>query len=500
MKNILLSLATALLLALSFPPHDLELFAWVAMAPLLLAIRGVRPGAAFSLAFVAGICSFMGVFYWINTIKGFTYRDFMILGVYLGGYFGIFGLLFGLIDERMRLPSALTAPALFVAMEYARSHAGFMQLPWALLGHSQYLDLVMVQIASFTGVFGVSFLVVMSGAALADAAERGVKAWKSLVLAALALGLSAVYGVSAVLETPGGETIKLTVIQGNIPQDVKWNPELIDRHFSKHLQLTEEAARLGPGSLIVWPESSVPMSFSQEPRKRELIMTLARNTATPLLLGVSQHPKIGPKDVKAGWHNSALLISSQGKIEKQYDKIRLLPFAEYLPYRDVIPWPSRLAEAAGHTVAGTEPVLFDLDGHKFAVLICWENIFPDVFHRFLRAGANFMVNITNEAWFGETAAPYQFLSMSVFRALEGRVSVVRAANTGISCFIDPYGRVTGRVNHLGKDVFVEGFLTGELPISRKKTFYTTHGDVFALACVIFSIALVGVSLLGRGRK
>jgi apolipoprotein N-acyltransferase len=174
----------------------------------------------------------------------------------------------------------------------------------------------------------------------------------------------------------------------------------------------------------------------------------------------------------------------------KHHKIRLLPFAEHLPYRDVFPWPARLVAKAGPYIPGEEYTLLPLQGRRFGVLICWESIFPDLVRRFVKGGADFMVNIANEAWFGKTAAPYQFVAMNVFRAVENRITIVRSANTGISCFIDPYGRILGRVTNHGTDIFVEGYHTQEIPLLHQHTFYTHYGDIFVYLNIVTAISML----------
>jgi len=508
MIRIILALSSALLLIISFPAFDLELFAWIALVPLLIAIKNKNLKSAFGLSFLTGISFFMGIFYWINVIKGFTLIDFLFLGIYLGSYFGMFGLLLNFILKRSNFPSFVTAPVLWVSVEYLRSHAGFLALPWALLGHSQYLNLPVIQISSITGTYGVSFLIVMSNVALSEVilyllSEKArehtkchLKPIRPVVVTLLLFGLSLGYGYMCILQQFKGKRINITVIQGNIAQDIKWNPTLRDQILEKHIQLTKQASNSSNASLIVWPETAVQGTLTCDPYLLQTISDLAKATQTSLLIGSSQRPKFGSREFKKKHlFNSAFLIASNGIVKKCYDKINLLPFGEYLPYRGRLPWPSRFVSLADNYTPGKEFTLFALEGVKFGTLICWENLFPDLFRKFVNNGANFMINITNEAWFGETAAPYQFLSMSVFRAVENRVTVVRSANTGISCFIDPSGRIIGKVNNNNKDIFVEGFLTREIPLSQERTLYTRYGDIFAYINLMATIFMLASSFL-----
>lgn len=496
-REILLSILSAFFLTLSFPTFNLEFLAWFALVPLLTAIKDKSPGFSFILCFLTGISFFMGVFSWINDVRGFTVLYFFILGIYLGSYFGIFGLLLTFISKRSGFSFPIIAPALWVSLEYLRSHAGFLALPWALLGHSQYLNLPIIQISSFTGAYGVSFLIILINSALGETVafmlhkkrQPGIKDHpvnlKAVFVAMLLFGLSLVYGIEVLSVRNNEDRINITVIQGNIPQDVKWNPKYLRENLDKHIRLTEEASDKGPTSLIVWPETSIPRPITQDLYLMQTIPNLAREVKTHVLIGSSQRPKYGSGEFRmANSFNSAFLISPQGIFKGQYKKIHLLPFGEFLPLNNIFPWPSKFVSfisETGNIIPGSEYTIFRLEKEKFGVLICWENIFPGLFRKFVKNGAQFIVNITNEAWFGETAAPYQFLSMNVFRAVENRIAIVRSANTGISCFIEPNGKVIGRVQNNKKDVFVEGYLTKSIPLLHEKTFILDMEIFFQLS-------------------
>lgn len=494
MKAALLALLSSCLLIISFPAFDYGFLAWVALIPLFLALEGKRLQTAFLLSFVSGIGFLMGVFYWINYIKGVSPVDFLLLGIYLGSYYGLFGAMLVVIGRRSRSLRLLAAPALWVSMEYLRSHAGFLALPWALLGHTQYRYLPVIQVASLTGVYGISFLIVMVNRYLADGISVGIlregrpdpppRAYLlkmgalTVVLVALTMG----YGVWVRHQTRDADKVSVTVVQGNIPQGIKWNPAFLQANIEKHVALTREASSQYRAQLIVWPESTFPVSLRHDFFFSRTIHRLSTGTRSHLLVGSSQRPKMGANDFAGkDRYNSVYLFSPDGLVVDRYDKIHLLPFGEYLPAKDLIPWPPRFASSSGHFIPGKRHTIFPLDGSRFGVLICWESLFPDLTREFVKEGAQFLVNMSNEAWFGETAAPYQFLSMNVFRAVENRVAIARCANTGISCFISPHGEIIGRVMKGNRDIFVEGYLTAEIPLAQGITFFSTYGDVFAMA-------------------
>jgi apolipoprotein N-acyltransferase len=520
MKNILLALSSAILLILSFPSFDLGLLAWIALVPLFIVLKNKGLKGAFGFSFITGIGFIAGIFFWVTLVNGFEWIDFITPLIYLGLYFGLFGLLFRVMSKRTGIPSYIIAPVLWVFMEYLRGRiGGFLALPWGFLGHSQYQNLPVIQITSITGVYGVSFLIVMVNVVLSEVILSRFRTFKPVMAVMIIFGVTLSYGFSVLSRHHSGDRVPITVIQGNIAIDEKLDEALQRRILDKQTLLTREALTSADPSLIVWPEGAVRGLLKRNPLLLNAVTSLARESNAYLLVGSSRYPKLGQrifqsenmreldvedlKDlgpgekvyIKRKFYNSAFLISPTEGLEGQYNKIRLLPFAEYLPYRDMLPWPERYKKTDNYT-PGKEQTVFRLEDVALSVLICWENIFPDLFRAFVKKGAQVMINITNEAWFGETAAPYHFLSMSVLRAVENRVSVVRAANTGISCFIDPYGRIVGKVQNGRKDLFVEGYLTEEVPFSHEKTFYTQYGDMFAYTCLSFSIIMIALSFLG----
>jgi len=496
LRGFLLALLSSVLMILSFPKFDFEFLSWFGLVPLFLVLKFSDPKRSFMYCFFTGMTFLMGVFYWINIIEGFSWVDFIALGLYFGSYFGIFGLTVNHVTQKTNISPVIAAPVLWVTMEYLRSNAGFLGLPWALLGHSQYLNIPVMQLASVAGVYGVTYLIVVVNAILTEIVIHPHTRLRLGLFGLLIVGLSLGYGFKILSRADATTTINVTVIQGNIAQSIRWKPDWWKQNVEKQIALTREAASRTNTSLIVWSESSVPGSLTQDVYLLSTLFALAKDTGVPLLLGSTVRPNFGSRDYrKAHWVNSAFLLSPTLGMLGEYRKMRLLPFAEYLPYKDVLPWPSRLVAAVASYVPGGEFTVFDMSGTKFGVTICWENIFPELVREFVMRGASFMINITNEAWFGETAAPYQFLAMNVFRAVENRRAMVRSANTGVSGFIDPYGRIFARVQDVNqKDLFVDGYATAVVPLTQEKTFYTRYGDVWAYANLIAAILMLAFSL------
>lgn len=468
--------------------------AWVILVPLLLVIKNKTPKHAFWLAYFYGFIFFLTTIYWIYHV---TIFGLILLVAYLAIYFGIFGFLVHLWGQSPSgtVPNLalFVIPALWVSLEYIRAHL-FTGFGWALLGYSQYLNLPIIQIADITGAYGVSFLIVMANVAIAKRSLRSLA--MTLVIIALSLG----YGYYKLNHQPEGYKIRASVVQGNIPQDEKWDDVHKEGILKRYISLTEEAA-LDKPDLIIWPETSSPGFINADKGLQESVSDLAKTAGKPILVGA---PTI---DETGEYRNSAVMFSEKGDVIKQYDKLHLVPYGEFIPFEKELPFFRKLI-VTGDFVAGNEWTIFSLvQGQAqltthFGVLICFEDIFSDLVRGFVRRGANFMVNITNDAWFKKTQAPYQHAQASVFRAVENRVSVVRSANTGLSCFISPTGRIISRVQDKnGEDIFVSGHRTEDMAISSYgRTFYTRHGDIFVWLCAIYILVVILKEGRGHGRE
>jgi apolipoprotein N-acyltransferase len=508
-RGLALASLSGLVLLLAFPPLDLAILAWIGLVPLLLASRSLR--SAFLLSGLTGIVFFVGIFSWIWTVPAFNALDGLLVAVYLGLYFALWGLGVSWIRSRTGLSLPVVAPPLWVALEYVRGHVGFLSLPWMLLGYSQYQATALIQITSLTGVYGLSFLIVLTNASLAEAfgwllvrsgRTPAPLTWTprpiALPVSALVLTATLIYGHVELSESGHGDRVRIAVVQGNVPQTLKWDTAYRKATLNRYAQLTREAAEHSP-ALIVWPETAVPGDVQHDPDLRRAIGQLAVETGTHLLVGSSEHAKFAQRELHGKLYNSLVLVTPHGQIAAEYRKIRLVPFGEYEPLHGFVKWPRAIAAAVGNSVAGTEYSLLQVGDLTFGATICWENLFPDLVREFVKAGARFMVNSTNEAWFGETSASAQFLAISALRAAENRVAMARATNTGISAFIDPFGRITERLRGAdGKELFVAGHLVSEVSISSRTTPYTRYGDVFAFLQIGGSGLLLICATAGRG--
>jgi len=386
-----------------------------------------------------------------------------------------------------------------------------------LLGHSQYLQTPLIQIVAFTGVYGLTFLIVLTNATISELvvyfstrssqprSPLGMfkKAPVMPLMVTCCFLLSAyLYGALHLSEGGPGKSLSVGVVQGNVAgQHQWWNRKYQQTMIDRYARLTLEATQEAP-KLIVWPETAVPGDVRNSPFLAKQLGQLAITTETHLLVGSSEYAKFSDKNKNliGKYYNSVFLFSPQGTLEGEYRKIKLLPFGEYVPLEEFIIWPNALVAAMGDILPGNQYTIFRIGQISFGTLLCWEIIFPDLFREFVKRGASFMVNPSNESWFGRSAAPSQFLAMSVFRAAENQVAIVRAATTGISAFIDPFGHITSRFHTPdGEELFVEGVLVAEVPLATGMTFYTLYGDVFAWAVMALCGVFFVFAVLPMGR-
>ena len=472
----------------SYPIFNISFLAWFALIPLLIAIRGEKPVQAFFTGYITGVLFFASALYWVSYV---AIIGEIVLALYLALYFGLFALGADILlmqFPRPRIRYAFLVSALWVGLEYARSCllTGF---GWALLGHTQWENLPIIQIADMTGAYGVSFLVVFTNALLASKIKKKIKGMvpepRYLALLVIMLVVVSIYGYFRLDEKFRGNALKVSVVQGNIPQARKWDEKYADEILRQYVSLTKEAAKDKP-NLIIWPETSVPGFLETDRKIFDAVSGLAKEVNTYLLVGTPSEatPERGP------YFNSAVLFSNEGTVIKRYDKMHLVPFGEYVPFGDnIFSFVKTRYDMGEDYSRGREYTIFEvpLDKErkaKFGALICFEDVFPELVAESVRHGADFIVVITNDAWFMKTGAPYQHAQSSVFRAVENRISVVRCANTGYSCFIDQKGKVTGSVKDAkGERIFVPGFATAKVVPIKGETFYFKHGDLFAWACI-----------------
>jgi apolipoprotein N-acyltransferase len=482
----------------------------VALVPLLRSLVGKGVAESFGLGWLTGFVASTGILYWVilamHHYGGIPISISLIilvsLTLYLSLYVGAFAALLRLLQKKTQWSPIILAPPLWVSLEYLRSNllTGF---PWENLGYSQYAALPVIQIVDVTGVYGVSFLVVLVNSLVSVGIERvrqtGRTPRRVVFVLAVVLGLLCSYGFMRIHQEnhriSAQIPIKIGIAQGNIDQSLKWKIAYQQKTLRTYQNLTEELAKRRP-DLVIWPETAVPFFFPLDQTLSPIVQEIPSQAGFYLLFG---SPFYWETENQIRYLNSAFLLSPEGTIEGRYDKIHLVPFGEYVPLRRFLPFIEPLVESVGDLVSGSETVgsvLFPLPSGRFGVLICYEIIFPDLNRRYIQRGADFLITITNDAWFGRTSAPFQHFSMATFRAVENRVFVARAANTGISGIIDSTGRVV-----LQTDIFSRRAVAGEIFLRGTETIYTRFGDVFAHACLVCSILpFAGAYLMRRSAR
>jgi apolipoprotein N-acyltransferase len=501
----ILAAVSGLALAAAFPSLDLEPLAWIGLVPLFLAIDGVRPRRAFLLGWISGVGFYLATCYWVAyTIASYTAVPLpfaagivFLMAALLACYTGGFAAAVRCLEVR-RLPALWIAPFVWVALEWMRGWF-LIGFPWAALGYSQWRYHDLVQIVEVTGVYGVSAVLVFFNAVVAAVLRaRGQRPRRLVpalaVLSVLVVGLP-LWGRWRAAELAGRPAVgRLTVgiVQGNVEQDHKWDPAYQDSTLARYVDLTVQAAR-GGARLVVWPETATPFFFQQPGPRRDAVLRLARDNGIHLLFGSPAVQRGRSGEIEE--LNRAYLVAPDGREVATYDKMQLVPFGEYVPFERVFFFVNRIVHAVGRIVPGIVPTVFELPQGRFGVLICYEDVFPALTRRFMAGGGDFLVNVTNDAWYGPTSAPHQHLAQATFRAIENRVPLVRAANTGISAIIDLDGRVRWRSGLFETLSHVE-----EIAWPGVRPVYTRAGDIFAeLSWAIAVIALAWSVVRARRR-
>jgi len=517
-RSLVLAGASGLFIPLSFPKSDLGLLAWIALIPLHWALDGKSKAEAFWIGWLSGTIAFTGMMSWVVTAMNtygkvplaISYGLMLLLTAYLGLYVGIYSA--GAVWFRSLIPryGLFAVPCLWVTLELIRTYV-LSGMPWGLLGYSQYRQIEIIQIADHMGVYGVSFLIVLVNVALAEFLSwlmpyfRNFRParlpWELAAMAALLVTLSWQYGLATLSEVSFSgvprTSITVGVVQPNVDQAVKWDNSYREETLARFDRLTEKLGRAT--DLVVWPEAATPFVFEREPVYQLQLMALANRAQAPILFG-SPALRFYP-DRRPYLMNSAYLLAPDGQLLGRYDKHHLVPFGEYIPFKSsLLFFLDKLVEGIGDFEPGTGPTVLTLTPKpksatagtaeatlrpiNFGVAICYEVIFPNLVRQFAANGAEFLVTVTNDAWFGASSAASQHFSMVVFRSVENHLAFARSANTGISGFIDPFGRIVEAT-----PIFTEQAVKAKMQVWRPHTFYSRYGDVFAYGCAIISALL-----------
>lgn len=509
----ILPLLSAVLLWLSFPGGGgLWPLLFVALVPLLVQISksSVKTAGLCSLLF--GLVHFLFLLYWIVIVLGrygglhwfVAVLVLLLLALYLSSYYLIFGVLTGYVLSFF--PGAIAVwllPTLWVGLDWVRGIL-FTGMPWMDLGYGLWEKTDLIQIADLFGHHGVTWVIVFTNCLLAILLTK-----KQTVSSAIFLLLSflLVFGSGVIysrertrellqsLSDKNVKAMRVGIVQGNIDQSVKWSPLQQKSTVDSYLALSKTLLADNPPGLLVWPETALPF-YPRQNKHTQLLRAMTSQYDIALLTGAPWYEVIDLKARKVEFFNSALLLDSTGRFSGKYYKTHLVPFGEYVPLKKFLPFLAPVVEAVGDFTPGKiEQPLVVKDG-RAGVLICFESVFPELSRKWVLAGANMLVNLTNDAWYGKSSAPHHSLAMSVFRAVETRRSLVRSANTGISAFINPLGRVEFR-----SEIFQPYGFTADVVLNEEETFWVRYGYLFGPLCLFIGLAGAIVAVIrGRSRR
>jgi apolipoprotein N-acyltransferase len=449
------------------------------------------------LGLLAGVVHYAGTVYWtgdtVSTFGGLpVFVGVLVAGIlvlYMALFVALFGAAAAVVIRRFGATGLLLAPAIWVAAEYLRGNL-FGGFPWIPLGGSVVRLLPLAQVASLVGVYGLSWLLATLHACLALAALARARTQMSAVVAALVIvAAPSMWGAARMNDnrlTREGSPVRVGLIQGNIPQGEKWNPGSAFAIFERYLGMTRQAAAEG-AQLVIWPESSTPFFFEEDAGGAEALRRLVRETGVTLLFGSDQIERGQGED---RYYNSAFMLDRAGSTAAIYRKMYLVPFGEYVPFKDLLFFVGPLVEAVADFSPGQQVTMLPVDGHMASTAICYEVVYPDLMRKAVRAGSELLTTITNDAWYGTTSAPYQHFELATMRAIEQGRYLVRAANTGISGIVDPYGRVLEKT-----ELFQRWILTGEVRFLQEHTVYAKIGDVAPQSAVFLTLISIAFALL-----
>jgi apolipoprotein N-acyltransferase len=498
--RVLLALASGLTLALSFPNYNFPLLAWVSVTLLFLASYRARPAVAPLYGLLHGLVFYPVCLPWIDVVV----QQYGGVGPWTSaGLLALIGLAGGIIcavfswgvaiaSRRSLLLTLVLAPDLWVALEFARAHLPIIAFPWNLIGYAASGNLALVQLTAVTGIYGLSYVIALYGSLVAYAILSGrQRAWKIVIALTAALIFVAVGGRYLVPSESPRFTAHL--VQTNFAQAYDYPSDWMQVHagdLDELGQISVDAARRSPG-LIVWPESPAPFAM-QDADFAARVRKIALDSGADFLVGTEDWKR----NAAGKWDatNSAVLLNPSGQRIFTYDKIHLVPFGEYVPLRKWLTFTGKLTADLGDFAPGSVYAVGRLPDGRFGSFICYEAVFPDMVRRFTVGGAELLINISNDGWFGRSAAPAQHLMMARVRAVENRRWLLRDTNNGFTVSVDPYGRI---VAELATDI--RGQLDAPYDFRSGLTLYARFGDWFAWLCVIASIVLVGFTVV-MGRR
>lgn len=497
-----LTLLAAVLLIISFPDFNLSSLAWIALVPFLFVVaRNPRPRRSFLLGWLFGSVFFYGSCYWLTYsmihtggLPPWIAYPLLFPGAVIVGFFpAAFALVIACALRRWGAVAMFLAPLFWTSLEWARLEITG-QL-WNAIGYSQAYHPRLIQTAHWGGVYAVGFLIVLVNAALsflllrrrasAIAISFSVMAMVGLILVATGLPVKSTHLISL-----DDAAVIVIAIQPNVPMDLTTSPEDMKRLTARHFEMSETALQQLPNNgrprLVIWPESPMNFTYGTDQQLRERLAEFAKANRTSLLLNSQE---VAPNN---GIYNSAMLINEEGRLVAQYDKIRLLPFGEYVPLPRWFPGAGLIGAIVGDFTPGTTYRLMPAGEIKAGVFICIESAYPAIARTFTREGADALINISNDGYLGPTAVRRQHLANAILRAVENGRPVLRVTNTGITALIMPGGEALGATGSFEQSVSVWPAWKTD-----GQTFYTKHGDLFVVICAGLSLLLLAFSLRSR---
>ncbi len=500
---------SGIMLTMAFPKPGHYWLAFFAFIPFLFSIKHCNEKQSVIYGLIFGLSHFFSLLSWvIYTVNTYGFLPIwlcipilFLLALYLSLYTAVFS---WFLVKFCKNPIVLiiVAPALWVCLEMIRSYAltGF---PWELLGYSQYRILPIIQIADITGVYGISFLIILVNISLFQVILLLTKKeWQgkivkklttiiSLSVTVLLMVMSISYGYYKIRTIDKRSSIAkkavISAIQGNIDQSLKWKRDNQVKTINKYNNLSFMASGSNP-DLIIWPETAAPFYYGYNKKLTNRVVTGITKTKSAHVIGSPSFDKVDNNFV---YYNTAYVINPAGTTLDKYHKVHLVPFGEYVPLKKFLPFINKLTEQVGDFLSGKKGKTIKYKDLTLGIQICFEVVFPNLSRAAVNNGANLLINMTNDAWFGKKSAPFQHFSMVVFRAVENRRAVARAANTGISGFVDPVGRILSPTG-----LYVDALVTERLPLLKTITFYTKNGDIFAWFCFF----LVGFGVIADKRR
>lgn len=493
--HVLLALVSALILILSFPDFELWPLAWVSLVPLLVVIgRNPRPWTSFWLGWIFGSVFFYGSCYWLTYSMIHTGGippaiAYIVLapGPIIAGFFpGVFALLLARAIRKWGHLALFTAPIFWPALEWVRLET-IGQL-WNAIGYSQAYHPSLIQVARWGGVYAVGFLIILGNASVTFLLLERSKRRFAIPIVSILFSVAVVVLSFSTSQPEINRVVEadIVAIQPNVPMSLVKSPaelqELNSRHFEMSKLALQQVSNDGRPRLVIWPESPMNFSFGSDQPLRDRLATFAQVNNTALLLNSQE---VAPNN---GIFNSAVLINEQGSLVAQYDKIRLLPFGEYVPLPQWLPGAGLIRGIVGDFNPGTAYRLMPVGKIHAGVFICIESAYPDIARSFTRAGADVLINISNDGYLGPTPVMRQHLANAIFRAVENERPLLRVTNSGITAFITPHGAVRDATQPFTPEIRV-----WSVAGNNEETFYVKHGDILAIGFAVISLLVFALS-------